>query len=164
VAPELARLADEQFGVKLKAVLGDLDFETGQSLGIAVLDRSLPPLDRPAHPGLTRAVTEALIQARGAMAEANREHVGTTSNSDVDREDLQVGIGPSALVVRAPALALPRGVTAEEAFSNLTLRESFRSRLRTGLIEAMAAQGLRAGAVFVTSSDAGLVAGALLRP
>lgn len=150
-APELIRVARDQFGVALKAILSDLDYETGQSLGIALLDQRLPPPDRPADPELTRSVTRALA----AAAEA----VGLPPTTPP-----LVRVGPGALILRAPALAFP-GVdeTAEAIFAALARREAFRTQLRAGLIESLAGRGLpAAGPIFAVNSAAGLVAGALL--
>lgn len=145
VAPELVRLARDEFGVGLQAILSDLDYETGQSLGIALLDQPLPPPDLPADPGLVKVLMKALpgeAAAPGALP--------------------TVRIGPGALILRAPALVLPEGDTAEAEFAALAAREAFRSQFRAGLIAGLAGRGLSPGPVFAVNSRAGLVAGALL--
>ncbi|HYG57274.1 MAG TPA: hypothetical protein VD902_04340 [Symbiobacteriaceae bacterium] len=142
VAPELAILAREQFGVHLRAVLSDLDYETGKAMGVALLDQPLLPVEQPAADDLAREVAGAIGLLPGAVS---------------------VQIGPEALVVRAPALAMPMGASAEDAFAALTAREAFRGRLRAGLVAALAARNLPGGPVFVTHSDAGLLAGVLFR-
>lgn len=147
VAPELAALARQQFGVTLVEVLSDLDHETGRSLGIALLDQPLPMPDQAAEPELARAVEGALVAAL---------------ETDVPPAGVTVRCGPAALVLRAPYLVWPMGATADAVFAGLAAREAFRSRLRPGLVAAAAGAGLAPGPVFVAHSERGLVAGVLL--
>ncbi|HLN65358.1 MAG TPA: hypothetical protein VK464_27870 [Symbiobacteriaceae bacterium] len=151
VAPDLAGLAGGEFGVRLRAIDGDLDFESGQSLGIALLDQPLPPPDRPAAPAMARLLTQAVTEAAQAAGIAPPQSAPA------------VRIGPGALVLWAPDLHLPEGGdTAEAQFGALAAREAFRTRLRAGLVAAAASQGLSAGPCFVVDSETGLVAGTLL--
>lgn len=149
VAPELIRFARDEFGVGLQAILSDLDYETGQSLGIALLEKSLSPSDGPADAELAQICTKSLADAAAA---AGFPPVVPAA----------VRMGAGALVLRVPALTLPVGDTAEARFASLAAREAFRGRLRTGLVAGLASRGLSAGPCFVAGGPLGLVAGALL--
>lgn len=159
VTPEFARLAREQFGVGLEAVLSDLDYETGQSLGIALLDRPLPPLDQPADLDLTLAIRTALAASVHGTPNA---HLWLGSTDPADLAAATVRIGPAALVVRCNAGLEPPAQTPEAELSTLLVREALRARLRSGIIAALAAVGRQSRAVFVAKEATSLVAGALL--
>lgn len=149
VTPELVRVARDEFGVGLQAIYSDLDYETGQSLGIALLDQPFSPPERPADPQLRLVLTNVLVRATEAAG------VPVVSPASVR-------MGPGALVLRAPALAFPQGATAEDEFAALTAREAFRTELRAGLMAGLAARQISAGPFFAVNSPAGFLAGALL--
>lgn len=146
-AADFAAFAGNRYGVGLRAVYSDIDLggPVGYSLGVARLDRPLPPPARPAPPALAALVRTALAEASGDRLVAG-----------------DVSLGPALVAVQATPLPLPGGADAAATFAALQAWENLHRAWRPALSAALAAARMRHGPVFIVQDAELLLAGALL--
>jgi len=150
-AADLAAFATARYGVGIGALLSDIDLggPVGYTLGIARLDRALPPPARPAPAPLAATLRAALQQAAGGRVQPG-----------------EVTLGPALLALRATPLPLPAaGATDAAALDTaaaLQAWDDFHCAWRPALSQALAAAGYRHGPVFLAQDERELITGTLL--